>query len=264
MIRISLVVIAIILCAAHPPAALKKVMDIPLPAGYVRLAQPANSYGAYLRTLALDPDKTVYLFNGAKKTNQNAQYAVLDMDIGNKDLQQCADAVMRLRAEFLYQAGRYSAIAFTLTNGYCCDYVHYAEGFRLNVNGNQCRWQRQQAKDYSYATFRQYLNLVFSYAGTRSLYTQLKAIPISGMQPGAVFVQKGDPYGHAVTVMDMAYNPVTKDTIFLLSQSYMPAQSIHILKNPEDGKLSPWYSLKAADPIETPEWTFYRKDLKTF
>jgi len=264
MISISLAVIAVnILCTAYPVAQ-QKVIDIPLPAGYIRLAQPANSYGTYLRNLALHPDGTVYLYNGEKKRNQRAQYAVLDMDIGNKDLQQCADAVIRLRAEYLYRTGKYSEITFVFTNGYRCDYVHYAEGFRLVMNGKQFRWQHQQAKNYSYATFRHYLDLVFSYAGTRSLYAQLKAIPMSGIQPGAVLVQKGDPYGHAVTVMDMAYHPVTKDTIFLLSQSYMPAQSIHILKNPREGVLSPWYSTRAGGPIETPEWTFYKQDLKRF
>jgi 5-keto 4-deoxyuronate isomerase len=64
--------------------------------------------------------------------------------------------------------------------------------------------------------------------------------------------------------MDMAYHPQTKDTIFLLSQSYMPAQDIHILVNPNDEMISPWYSIHSGAEIITPEWTFTWDDLKEF
>jgi hypothetical protein len=45
----------------------------------------------------------------------------------------------------------------------------------------------------------------------------------------------------------------------------MPAQETHILKNPMNGYLSPWYALdlKAAF-IETPDRTFKKTDLKRF
>jgi len=38
----------------------------------------------------------VFLYNGKIKQNQQAQFAVLDIGIGNKDLQQCADIILRL------------------------------------------------------------------------------------------------------------------------------------------------------------------------
>ena len=51
------------------------------------------------------------------------------------------------------------------------------------------------------------------------------------MQIGDVFIKGGFP-GHAVVVLDMAENDRTGQRVFLLAQSYMPAQDIHIMKNP--------------------------------
>jgi len=85
----------------------------------------------------------------------------------------------------------------------------------------------------------------------------------SDMQIGDVLIQKGVPYGHAVTVMDMAADSEGR-IIYMLSQSYMPAQDIHILKNPDHAELSPWYLIDSDDEIRTPQWIFYHGDLRRF
>lgn len=248
----------------HAPQISHKLSDIPLPKGYKRIAADNNSFAAYSRNISLKEDNTVYLFNGTKKGNQSAQYAVLNIDVGDKDLQQCADAVMRLRSEYLFANKKFSEISFQFTNGFQCDFEHYAQGYRVVFSGNKCSWAKQAENNYSHSALRKYLDLIYSYSGTKSLYQQMQAIPFSSIQPGCVLLQKREPYGHAVTVMDMAYNSQTKDTIFLLSQSYMPAQDIHILRNPMNDDLSPWYSVKDEEIIETPEWTFTKGDLKKF
>ena len=46
-----------------------------------------------------ETDPGIYLFNGRLRDNQSTHFAVLDIPVGDKDLQQCADAMMRLRAE---------------------------------------------------------------------------------------------------------------------------------------------------------------------
>lgn len=71
---------------------------------------------------------------------------------------------------------------------------------------------------------------------------------------------------HAIIVIDVAVNPKTGKKVFLLAQSYMPAQQTHVLVNPNNRGLSPRYELSATDEdyITTSEWTFQKKDLKRF
>ncbi len=90
-------------------------------------------------------------------------------------------------------------------------------------------------------------------------------ININKISIGDVFIQGGFP-GHAVLVMDVAENKEGEKCI-LLAQSYMPAQSIHIVKNLNDPELSPWYTVKSLIEIQklyTPEWTFSLNSLMRF
>ncbi len=106
------------------------------------------------------------------------------------------------------------------------------------------------------------MNLVFSYAGTHSLSKELKNIEnLEDIKIGDVFIKGGFP-GHAVIVMDVAKHKNSGKKIFLLAQSYMPAQDIHILKNPNNTALNPWYSTDFEDKLYTPEWTFDKNQLK--
>ena len=95
----------------------RKISDIPLLEGYVRPQNSIGSFGEWLRNIDLKKDKTVYKFDGIRKLNQSAQFAVLNISVGKKDLQQCADAVMRLRAEYLYSLKKFEEIIFTDNNG---------------------------------------------------------------------------------------------------------------------------------------------------
>src|SRR5882757_5040924 len=76
------------------PDSLKLISDVAPPPGYKRIPQNKNSFGEWLRNISLKKDRHVYLYNGSLKRNQRAQFAVLDITVGKKDLQQCADAVM--------------------------------------------------------------------------------------------------------------------------------------------------------------------------
>ena len=105
-----------------------------------------------------------------------------------------------------------------------------------------------------------FLPFVFTYAGTLSLEHQLSPAGMSWLRPGDVLVRGGSP-GHAILVTDVAVNSQGKK-IYLLSQSYMPAQDIHIVKNPANADTDPWYELDETAAIITPEWRFRAKDLR--
>jgi len=240
----------------HPwrsgPDAAQTVADIPLPDGFERSPVVAGSFGAWLRALPLKEDRTVHLFNGDEKPNQSAQHAVIDIDVGSKDLQQCADAVIRLRAEYQRASGREDEVCFKFTSGDPALWTSWKKGERPVIT-RKVSWKKSQKPDASYPSFRAYLESVFTYAGTASLALELK--PADQVEPGDVFIQGGFP-GHAVIVADAAQDP-DGHRIFLLAQSYMPAQEIHVMINPQDSVLSPWYrAVDDGETLSTPEWTF--------
>ncbi len=237
---------------------------IPVPPGFERIKANKNTYADWLRQLPLLPNGTqVQLYNGQLKSNQSSHHAVVNIEIGNKDLQQCADAVMRLRAEYLYQQKQYDKIHFNYTSGDKVSYNRWRAGERPKISGNKVNWVQQNPND-SYSSFKSYLMNIFMYAGTLSLEKELKRVSdVANIQIGDVFIQGGSP-GHAMLVADVAQNTTTGETLFLLLQSYMPAQSMHIVKNPNDKNKSPWFSTNFGDTLYTPDWTFSNNDLKRF
>lgn len=235
------------------------------PSGYARTKVAPGSFGEWLRFLPLHPaEHAVMLHNGEKKRRQDVHAAVINIDVGTKDLQQCADAVMRLRSEYLFSVERYSDIHFNYTSGDKCDYTEWSNGLRLRVNGNKVSREQTNTRNEldSRTSFASYLQNVFLFAGSLSLSREMKSVPLDSMQIGDVFIYGGTP-GHAVIVVDMCVNAAGQKC-FMIAQSYMPAQEIHILKNLNDEELSPWYPLNFGDVLETPEWDFRKTELMRF
>jgi len=234
----------------------------PAPSGFQRVAASPGSFASWLRGLPLKPaGAPVLLFNGAPKFRQDVHAAVIDIDVGTRDLQQCADATMRLRAEWLYAMNRPGEIAFNDTgSAKPIAFSRWAAGERPRPSGNALAWSRSAAPDASYASFRRYMDTVFTWAGTHSLERELTSVPVADMAPGDLFIKGGFP-GHAVLVADVAKS-AAGETRFLLLQSFMPAQQIHVLKNMPRPDLSPWYPLDFGDRLLTPEWPFPRDSLR--
>lgn len=243
----------------HDGKTIQKRFDTPN--GFTRKPVEENSFADYLRNLPLKPvGAKVKYYNGTEKEN-DVYEAVVDMEISNNNLQQCADAIMRLRGEYFYNKKEYDKISFTLTNGFKMDYLQWTKGFRVKVNGNHTEWQKNAGPSNTYQDFRNYMEFVFTYAGTLSMSKSLKKKDIKKLSIGDVFILGGSP-GHAVLVVDLAENE-KGEKVFMLAQSYMPAQETQILKNLNDD-ISPWYNVASMEKLFTPEWTFEWTDLKTW
>lgn len=233
------------------------------PEGWRRVPADDRSFAGWLRQLRLLPESaTVRLYDGRVKPRQDVHAAVFDIDVGLRDLQQCADAVMRLRAEWMFAIGRARDVAFNDTgSGKPMPFARWAEGERPRPQGRGLVWTRSAAADASYVSFRKYLDSVFIWAGSHSLERELVAVPAREVVGGDVVIRGGFP-GHAVIVVDVAAHPETGARRVLLAQSYMPAQSIHVLKNFAEPLSSPWYALDDEAPLATPEWVFPPRSLR--
>lgn len=222
------------------------------PAGARRLPLQPGSFGAWLRHLPLLPrDAPVLLFDGRRKARQDVHAAVVDLDVGRRDLQQCADTVMRLRVEHLLAQGLPQQIRFHPDPA--------RPRYTLTYSG--------AADDRPRVA--KFLVRLFAEAGSASLQAELRRVSGRPPQPGDVLLQGGYP-GHAVIVLDAAEAQGKEGPrrLLLLGQSYMPAQQLHVLRDLAAAETSPWYDAAAlATPagLATPEWRpFHSKDVYTF
>ena len=235
------------------------------PQGFQRVEAAQGSFADWLRHLPLKPEGSkVHLYNGQLKGRQDVHYAVIDIDPGKKDLQQCADAVMRLRGEYLFAKNDLAALHFNYTSGHEVGFKKWGEGYRPQVRGNNVSFTKTASPDGSWSSFRKYMDAVFTYAGTLSLSKEMKKVSdVKSIQAGDVFILGGSP-GHAMIVIDVAEKPGTGQKVFMLAQSYMPAQEMHIVKDPADENEGPWYSTDFGNDLHTPEWDFTKDQLKRF
>lgn len=219
-----------------------------VPEGFKREMYSPNSFENYLQNLSLKKDGSmVHLYNGTIKENRGNYLAVVDLPIGKKDLHQCADAVMRLRAEYLFSFKKYNQISFLTASGKNLNYSYWLNGRNPNKTN-----------------FWEFLEELFNVANTTSLNKQLKSKPIEQLEIGDVFIfpWQGRFYGHAIIVVDKCKNSQGK-VKFMLAQSYTPAQDIEILDNPNEIG-SPWYDLDFGETLDTPQIDFSKNQLKRF
>ena len=238
----------------------------PLPKGFELTKVEASSFENWLRCLPLKPKGTpIKLFNGKNKMLQALNAGVLDIDVGKTDLQQCADAVMRLKAEYLYSKKNFENIHFNYTSGFKAAYSKWREGYKIGVKGNKAYYYKKpKATDKTYEGFQKYLWNVYNYAGTYSLNKELKKQSTQNIKGGDVLIIGGFP-GHVVMVAAVAEN-ILKEKAVLLIQSYMPAQNIHIVKKQFTRGEQVWFKVSDLEKKGWKTWEFdYTKEhLKTW
>jgi hypothetical protein len=230
------------------------------PPGYRRIAVADGRFGAWLRALPLRPaGAPILLHTGQPRGTQSGAAAIVDIDVGRANLQQCADAILRLRAEYLRASGLRHGLAFRFTNGERYAYADYLAGRRPMPRGNAVTWVSARSSDDTRAAFRAWLDVIFTYAGTISLARELvRVADPSRVEPGDVLIQPGSP-GHAIIAVDTAERDGQRVALFV--QSFMPAQSIHVLRGPLAGA---WYPVSGDAEIDTPDWRFAAADLRRF
>lgn len=233
----------------------KNCNSISLPMAYKRLSNPSESFAAWLGNFPFAASNKIYLYSGAVSPNQQMQYSVLDLSIGNQNLQQCADAIMRLRSEYFFAQGKYSDIHFQ-SRDIEFNYTDYLNGMRYTLQREKLVSIKNATEKLtaSKSSLHEFLKVVFTYCGSYSLYEASKRISGIEVLPGDMLIKPGSP-GHAMMVMDVAVDTSSGKKIALLAQGYMPAQSVHIVKNDMDNLLNPWYDVRD-ETISTPGFIF--------
>ena len=234
------------------------------PPGFARVPVNPRSYGEWLRHLPLKPDASgAVLHDGRPVTDRGTVAAVVDIDVGRGDLQQCADAIMRLRAEYLFSRRLTDLIGFELLNGERYRFASYVEGATPAQAGDGIAWERGRPRGNGHADLRRWLDIVFGFASTRSLARELRPVGMADAAIGDVFIRPGNP-GHALIIVDMAVDPGNGRKLALLAQSSMPARDIHLLRNARDPHGSAWFPLANGRPLITPGRVFAPNEIRRF
>lgn len=229
------------------------------PRGYRRLPVEAGSFGHWLRSLPIRTDRMQVLSYAGRPLVRPSAGLVL-MDVGERDLMQCADAVIRLHAEYLWANGRAHEAAYRFTSGDNSRWTDWMKGERFLVAGSRVVRSRGADRGSDHRSFRAWLNLVFTYAGTRSLARDaIRPHASDPIRAGDFYVEAGSP-GHAVIVLDVVQN-AQGHRLGLIGQGFMPAEDIHVLRSPEavDGV---WFELPIGGnaPLRTPSWRPFLPD----
>ena len=210
----------------------KTIGEIPTPIGYHRVNSDDAAYSTYLRSLPLKGrGSDVMLYKGGKARLQALNYAVIDMPLLS-NAEQCADACMRLRAEYLFNTKQY-------------DKIHF-----MDVNHHTMRYGGGNSRK----AFEAYMRRVYGVASTYSLSREMPRRKLKDMQPGDVFVYANcdrpgkRKYGHAIMVVDVAVNRHGKK-VFLLAEGNTPARNFHVMRNFENPFRSPWFTLHEDTPV---------------
>ncbi len=233
------------------PAALAETVAeaFPPPAGATRMT--GGAFGDWLGALPLyDAGRAVLSYDGRAMAIGAAR--VVQIPVGTRDLQQCADSALRLRATWERAVGE--SPAFHYTSGDVSSWASWAAGTRPRVSGSRVSFvANAAAPSSSDASFEAWLMDLFTYAGTRSL--PMDTVSVADPLPGDVVVIPGSP-GHAVVLLDVATNGT--GTWVLAGQGFMPAMDFHVLPGPVQGWFLVEGDMLPSSPIPVP-WSGLRR-----
>jgi hypothetical protein len=239
----------------------------PTPSGYSRIDIEQNSsnkdFSQWLRQIPVESRQSVLSYKG-RVLHQQAD-GIIPISVGNRDVQQCADSILRIYGEFLWYHNKTTDWGIHFTSGDLSTWQDWSEGERFRI-GKKVERYNNNVKDKSYEQYQKWMTHAFLYAGTLSLHKDAIKVPIDDdIQPGDFFLTGGSP-GHVVMILDVA----TKDgspPIGIVAQGFMPAQEFHIIKGNGRHVIDNWFALPTTEEqaLTIPNWKpFFRKDLYRF
>jgi Domain of unknown function (4846) len=230
------------------------------PPGYVRMPLEPGSFAAWLRDLPIAAEGTPVMTHGGevvRAADDDYVAAVVAIDIGAQDLQQSADVVLRLQAEWLWSRGQKGAISYVSATKLDMPLSRWEKGQRLIADGPNVFWAvKTKPSELDYAEFRRFLDAVFTWANSTSLALRTKPLEDpKQLSPGDFFLHAKPP-GHVAVVLDIADKP-SGERVALLGQALNPAQSIHVLR---PGRATPWFRMRPPQPVVTPHTAEFNWD----
>jgi len=228
-----------------------------LPEGFVRLPAANTSYTSFLRNLRLRPDGTAY-----EHTPPEDKYAGIFHMVMPNDIRQDIHLGVRLWAEYLFSLKQYNKIIFSIKTSAepPFSYAQWVRGLQLTI-GDKLFSTKQTTDVDRLSTLHRYLGFIFDHYDVTAMMADVQRVSVNDIMPGDMFIQPVRS-GYAVVVVDVAYNPVTGERIFLLAKNYKSAKSAFILVQWGG---SPWYSIKPdEDKLITPEFIFQKTNLRRF
>lgn len=236
-----------------PPAVDALEARFPNPPGYVRVPVTPGSFAEWLRGLPLAAPGTPVLSHAGDTVfaGDDAYVAgVVAIDVGAGDLQQSADAVIRLNGEWLWSTDQLNAISYKSTTKLDMPFSRWAKGQRLLAAGPNMGWVvKGKPKDPTYGDFRQYIDAVMLWSNNVSLALRATRVEDPAKLAAGDFFLQTRGKGHAIVVLDVAQKP-TGERVALLGQSLQsPAQSIHVMRL---GPATAWFSMRPPNPVLTP------------
>ena len=245
-------------CGNASSISTKIIADVQSDAIVNLLRDNEKSWNYFLKHLPV-VDGPVLDYRGQPISYQDKHMGVIPYDVGKADLQQCADALMRIRAEYLFDQQRYADIGFHFTSGQYYSWNDYCKGKKPVASGNGVRFIQAAARSRTHESLRNYLDIVYTYASTISLAKELK--PANDFEVGTVVIYPGSP-GHCFMIIDEKTDAAGKK-LFKLAEGYTPAQSIYVLRNLDESEKTPWHRLTKG-VIETASYRFEKYEMGKF
>jgi Domain of unknown function (4846) len=223
------------------------------PPGYQRVAVAPGSFAEWLRGLPLAAPGTPVVSNsGSTVYSGDDDYvaAVLALDVGAGDLQQSADAVIRLNAEWLWASNKPDAISYRSASKLDMPFSRWVKGQRLIASGPNVFWVvKGKPRPATYQDFRAYIDAVMLWTNNVALAARATPILDSKRLVAGDFFLQSRGKGHAILVLDVAEKP-TGERVALLGQALQsPAQSVHVIR---PGRETAWFSLRPPSSVVTP------------